>query len=60
MTEGSRPLVYEAVNSHGKPDLRHNAQGHRPEHLVFFLSHISMTQAHKVEVSCFVVFCIHN
>jgi hypothetical protein len=44
MTEGSRPLVYDAVNSHARPDLKQSVQGHRPEHLVFFLSHISMTQ----------------
>lgn len=36
-TEGSRPLVYEAVNSHDSPDFRHNIHGQRPVHLVFFL-----------------------
>ena len=37
-TEGSLPRVYDAVNSHGNPDLKHSAQGHLPLHLVFFLS----------------------
>jgi hypothetical protein len=37
MTEGSLPLVYEAVNSQGWFDTRHSAHGQRPEHLVFFL-----------------------
>lgn len=37
MTEGSRPRVYDAVNSHGNPDLRQSAQGHLPVHLTFFL-----------------------
>jgi hypothetical protein len=41
MTDGSRPLVYDAVNSQGSPDLRHSVHGHRPEHLVFFLCYIS-------------------
>ena len=35
--EGSLPLVYDAVNSHERPALRHNAHGHLPVHLVFFL-----------------------
>jgi hypothetical protein len=37
ITEGNLPRVYEAVNSHGKPDRKQRAHGHRPEHLVFFL-----------------------
>lgn len=37
MTDGSLPLVYEAVNSHGWFDTRHRAHGQRPVHLVFFL-----------------------
>jgi hypothetical protein len=41
MTEGSRPRVYDAVNSHGRPDLRQRLHGHRPVHLVFFLGCIS-------------------
>jgi hypothetical protein len=44
MTEGSRPLVYDAVNSHGSPDLRQRVHGHRPEHLVFFLCNVSSCQ----------------
>jgi hypothetical protein len=37
MTEGSLPLVYEAVNSQGWFDTKHSAHGQRPVHLVFFL-----------------------
>jgi hypothetical protein len=37
MTEGSRPRVYDAVNSHGNPDFKQSAQGHLPVHLTFFL-----------------------
>lgn len=37
MTDGNLPRVYDAVNSHGSPALRHNAHGHLPVHLVFFL-----------------------
>ena len=29
------------MNSHGNPDLRHSAHGHRPEHLVFFLCKVN-------------------
>lgn len=37
MTDGSLPLVYEAVNSHGWFDAKHSAHGQRPVHRVFFL-----------------------
>ena len=37
MTDGSLPLVYAAVNSHGSPDFRHSVHGQRPVHRVFFL-----------------------
>jgi len=40
-TEGSLPRVYDAVNSHGNPDLWQRVHGHRPVHLVFFLLHRS-------------------
>jgi hypothetical protein len=44
MTDGRRPLVYDAVNSQGSPDLKHSAHGHRPLHLVFFLFNVTMSQ----------------
>ena len=37
ITDGSLPRVYDAVNSQGRPDFRHNAHGHLPVHLTFFL-----------------------
>lgn len=50
ITEGRRPLVYEAVNSHGKPDLRHRVQGHLPVHRVFFLC-VRLSHASYKELS---------
>jgi hypothetical protein len=45
ITEGSRPLVYDAVNSHGSPELKQRAHGQRPVHLVFFLFAISLSHS---------------
>lgn len=41
ITDGSLPRVYDAVNSQGRPDFRHNAHGHLPVHLTFFFLHRS-------------------
>ena len=48
--EGSFPLVYDAVNSHERPALRHNAHGHLPVHRVFFLreGQWPILEGHKV------------
>lgn len=41
MTDGTFPLVYDAVNSQGSPDFKHKGHGQRPVQRVFFLSKLS-------------------
>lgn len=48
MTEGTLPLVYAAVNSHGRLDTRQRAQGQRPVQRVFFLHRVSVRTLHYV------------